>query len=253
VAQTRFIAYFRVSDQKQGRSGLGLEAQHAAVEEFLHQNNGRLLTSYREVEHGDDAERPQLLKAVNDCKLRNAILLVAKVDRLSRDIHFLTSLQKAGVRFRAADMPDANELVVHILIAVAQHELQIIRGRTKSALQAVQARIDAANRLGIPLTNKKEAPLVRLGNPAGLTAEAQAKGAEAARKAKQAMLADRLALLKPAIEEIQAAGHTSLNAIAQELGAREIDAPRGGLGRQRGCLVCCRGSLHESPAALRGD
>jgi DNA invertase Pin-like site-specific DNA recombinase len=207
---TRWIAYFRVSDQKQGRSGLGLEAQQAAVVQFLEQNGGRLLSTYREVESGDDADRPMLQRAINDCRLRKAVLLVAKIDRLSRDIHFLTGLQKAGVKFRAADMPDCNELVVHILISVAQHELEMIRSRTKAALAAAKARG------------------VRLGNPKGLTPEARARGPIASLKARRAAVSERLELLTPVVEDIRDAGHTSLTAIAAELNAREIAAPRGG-------------------------
>jgi DNA invertase Pin-like site-specific DNA recombinase len=210
MADGRFISYLRVSTQKQGRSGLGEDAQRQAVENFLNGGSWRLLAEYREIEHGDNDDRPELARAINDCRLRNATLVIAKLDRLTRDLHFLTGLQKAGIKFVAADMPEANELTVHIMAAMAQHERKMIGRRTTEALAA-------AKRRG-----------TRLGNPNGLSVEAQAKGAPAAAAAKAERVAERDRMLAPVIADIRGSGLTSLRQIGGELNAREVPAPRGG-------------------------
>src|SRR5262245_42032857 len=109
----KYVAYYRVSTDKQGRSGLGLEAQEAAVVAFIASNGegAALLASFCEIEGGKRSDRPQLMLAMEQARLTGATLLIAKLDRLSRDAHFLLGLQKAGVKFVAADMPEANELV----------------------------------------------------------------------------------------------------------------------------------------------
>ena len=145
---SKFVSYLRVSTKRQGSSGLGLEAQRAAVETFLNGGRWKLVEELVEVESGKhDHNRPALHKALEACKVYGATLVIAKLDRLSRDAHFLLGLQKAGVRFVAADMPEANEMVVGVLALVAQAERRMISERTKAALQAVKAR---GKRLGQP-------------------------------------------------------------------------------------------------------
>lgn len=136
----RYVAYYRVSTQKQGQSGLGLEAQRSAVKTFLMDTGGELTAEFIEVESGKRSDRPEFTKAADYAELANAILLVAKLDRLSRDLHFITSLQKRGIRFKLADLPEIDQLTIHILAAMAEHEARMISLRTKAALQVAKAR-----------------------------------------------------------------------------------------------------------------
>ena len=136
----KFVLYYRVSTQRQGQSGLGLEAQQQQAMQYLQQVNGHMIQEFVEVESGRKANRPELEKAIDLCRAYNATLLVAKFDRLSRDAHFLLGLQKASIKFIAADNPQANELTVGILALVAQQEAKAISERTKAALAAAKAR-----------------------------------------------------------------------------------------------------------------
>ena len=140
AAPSRFIAYYRVSTARQGRSGLGLDAQREAVRAFLDGSKGDLTDSFTEVESGKHADRPQLRLALESCHLTGAVLVIAKLDRLSRDAHFLLGLEKAGVEFVAADMPNANRLTVRLMAVIAQEEREMISARTKAALAAAKAR-----------------------------------------------------------------------------------------------------------------
>src|SRR4051812_27644927 len=140
MARGNFVAYHRVSTAKQGRSGLGLEAQQEAVQTYLNGGSWRLVAEVVEVESGKRNDRPKLQEALRLCRLHAAILVIAKLDRLSRNYAFIASLMEGGVKFRAVDFPEANELTVHILSAVAQHERKMISQRTKDALQAAKAR-----------------------------------------------------------------------------------------------------------------
>src|SRR3954471_4279529 len=140
MAEGAFVAYYRASTERQGRSGLGLEAQRKAVEDFLNGGNWRLVNEFTEIESGKQADRPALAKAFRACRLHGAKLVIAKLDRLSRDAHFLLGLEKAGVDFVAADMPTANRLTVGIMAMVADEERRLISKRTKEALAAARAR-----------------------------------------------------------------------------------------------------------------
>lgn len=201
----KFVSYLRVSTAKQGASGLGLEAQRAAVAGFLNGGAWTLLGEHIEVESGKVADRPQLAAAMALCQLTGATLLVAKLDRLSRDAHFLLGLQKAGVDFVAVDMPNANNLTVGIMAMVAQQEREAISARTKAALAAAKAR-------GTKLGGYKGGPV-----PNG------SDGAAAAR-VKADAFATRVA---PIVHTLQAGG-MGLRGIAAALAERGIRTPRGG-------------------------
>jgi DNA invertase Pin-like site-specific DNA recombinase len=117
-----YIAYFRVSTTRQGRSGLGLEAQQQAVNVFLHGHGELILERFIEIESGRKNDRPQLAAALEACRRHKAALLIAKLDRLARNVHFISGLMESGMEFVAVDMPEANRLTIHILAAVAEHE-----------------------------------------------------------------------------------------------------------------------------------
>src|SRR6266404_4008447 len=140
MATGKFVSYLRVSTQKQGESGLGIEAQRTAVAEYLNGGRWKLLAEYVEVESGKHNERPQLAAATTLAKATGATLIVAKLDRLARNVHFISCLMESGVDFVAADMPMTNKLTVHVLAAVAEHEREMISQRTKAALAAAKAR-----------------------------------------------------------------------------------------------------------------
>jgi DNA invertase Pin-like site-specific DNA recombinase len=200
----KFIAYYRVSTDRQGQSGLGLEAQQKAVLDYLNGGSWTLAGEYTEVESGKHADRPQLAAALAACKKQKARLVIAKLDRLSRNLAFIAALMDSGVEFVAADNPHANKLTIHILAAVAQHEREAVSQRTKDALAAAKAQG------------------VKLGNPrlAESVAEANAARVEAA---------DRFAAnVLPIIREIQASGVSSLRGVAKALIARGIKTARGG-------------------------
>jgi DNA invertase Pin-like site-specific DNA recombinase len=136
----KLIAYVRVSTQKQGESGLGLEAQNAAIDLYAKAAGGDVVAIYREIESGTNSERPELAKAVAHAKRVKARLVIAKLDRLARNVHLVSGLMESGVDFVACDNPNANKLTVHILAAVAEDEAERISARTKAALAAAKAR-----------------------------------------------------------------------------------------------------------------
>lgn len=135
-----FVAYLRVSTNKQGASGLGLEAQRSAVETYAASVSARLIATFTEIESGSVRERPELKRALELCRKEKAILLIARLDRLSRSLVFIAQLLEANVEIRAADVPSANRMMIQMLAVFAEHERQMIRDRTKSALAAAKAR-----------------------------------------------------------------------------------------------------------------
>lgn len=137
---TKFIAYYRVSTQRQGRSGLGLEAQRELVEHYVDGTNGCVIEHFVEVESGKRSERSKLSEAIKNCRKYNAILLIAKLDRLARRVHFISGLMESGIQFRAADMPNADRFMLHVYAAMAEEEGRRISDRTKQALKAAKAR-----------------------------------------------------------------------------------------------------------------
>lgn len=201
------IAYYRVSTQKQGRSGLGLEAQREAV---LAHTGGRLLGEFVEVESGRNCQRPQLAAALQLARATGAVLIVAKLDRLARDVAFTAALMNAGVELLALDFPQANRLTLHIVAAMAEHEAHLISARTRAALAAAKARG------------------TRLGNPNGAAALRRAgKGNVAAVAAVKAAAEARVSVLAAMVRDIQRTV-TTLSGIAAELQNRGARTARGG-------------------------
>lgn len=200
----KIIAYYRVSTKKQGQSGLGLEGQQAAVEAFANQENAKILQAYTEVETGKRADRPALAQAIGHAKLAKAQLVVAKLDRLARNVAFLSSLMESGVDFVACDNPHANRLTIHILSAVAEDEAHRISQRTKAALAA-------AKRRGVKLGSAR--PGHWNGRERGWQ---QATKAAAKRRSEQAR--DAYAFLVPLMIELRESGE-SFQAIADRLNA----------------------------------
>lgn len=135
-----YVSYLRVSTQRQGHSGLGIEAQRTAVEQFLRQRGGTLLQEFVEVESGSRKARPILVQSIAQSRRAGATLLIAKLDRLARNVAFVSSLMESGVEFVAVDVPYANRLMIHVLAAFAEHERALISERTKAALRAAKDR-----------------------------------------------------------------------------------------------------------------
>lgn len=207
----KVVAYYRVSTAAQGRSGLGLEAQRTAVQEFCESRGCRMLAEFTEVESGRYSERPQLRQAIEHAEITGATLVIAKLDRLSRNAAFLLTLRDSGVRFQAADLPDANDLTVGILALVAQQEREAISARTRAALAAAKTRG------------------TRLGNPNGAAALRRAgRGNSAAVRAVQTKAIMKAKRLSGTIQRLQDAGHRSLGELARELNRKGVEAPRGG-------------------------
>jgi DNA invertase Pin-like site-specific DNA recombinase len=199
------VAYYRVSTTKQGQSGLGLDAQRAAVLAYLNGGNWGLATEHTEVESGKDNDRPALAAALRDCELLGATLVIAKLDRLSRNAAFLMTLQDSGVAFVCADMPEANRLTIGLLAVIAQHEREQISQRTKAALAAARAR---GKRLG----GWRGGPKIDV--TLGTAALVARSNAYAAR-------------VGPVAAELHAAG-MSLRGVGAELARRGVMTMRGG-------------------------
>ena len=207
----RLVAYERVSTTRQGLSGLGLEAQRKAIEDFATSRGAKVLALFTEVESGRKADRPELAKALHHAKVTGAVLAIAKLDRLSRNAAFLLALRDSGVRFVAVDMPEANDLTVGIMALVAEAEREAISRRTKEALAVAKARG------------------VKLGNPNGAEALKRAgKGGVALRAVVAANAAAFAQDLLPILADIISCGKTSLREIAAELTDRGIRTRRGG-------------------------
>jgi len=202
-----FVAYYRVSTQRQGASGLGLDAQRAAVADYLRGEMPAM--EFTEVESGrkTDRGRPELAKAIEACRLYRARLVVAKLDRLARNAYFLHRLKASGLEFVCCDMPDANHLTISILAAVAEDEARRISERTKGALAIAKRR---GRRLGTPGNLKR-----------------QDEGRLLGTKAHQARARARAADVRPVVEALRTQG-LSLRAVALELTTRRIPTARNG-------------------------
>lgn len=203
------VTYYRVSTKEQGRSGLGLEAQRASVVRYLSSVDATVLDEHVEIESGGKADRPELIRALRRCTLTGATLIVAKLDRLSRDVEFIAQLQKSAVKFVCADMPEANTLTIGLLAVLAQHERELISVRTRDALAAAKARG------------------VTLGNPR--LAEVANTDTTKARAAHVAAASERNAQIGLVIAEVEAeaGADLSLQQIADELNDAGYTTARG--------------------------
>lgn len=188
------VAYYRVSTNQQGKSGLGLEAQQEAVRLFAEREGYQVTAHFTEIESGKKDKRPQLLAALDQCRKKKATLIIAKLDRLGRNVAFIANLMESRVQFKAVDNPHADELMIHLLAAFAQHERKQISTRTKDALQA-------AIRRGVQLGKHGKGVLSQ-------------QNSEAADE-----FAERM---RPIIADIQRQGTTTIRAICEELNRREI-------------------------------
>jgi len=169
MKEKQFVAYYRVSTQKQGASGLGLEAQKRTVAGYVRNAPGTLLSEFCEVETGKGSnaleKRPELRKALDECRKRGAVLIIAKLDRLARNVHFISGLMESRVQFVACDLPEANQLTLHVMAAFAEHEARRISERTRDALAAAKARGVKLGRKGYanlaPLLAERKAAAMR--------------------------------------------------------------------------------------------
>jgi len=192
-----FVSYLRVSTTEQGQSGLGLEAQRHAVGEYINRVSSELVAEFVEIESGSRNDRPQLKAAIDLCKKQKATLIIAKLDRLARNVAFISTLMESGISFLAADNPHANKLMIHMLAAFAEHERDQIRERTKSALAAATARGVVLGRYGREVLSKQN----------------RAKAIELARQ------------LGPVLTELR--GHLTFEQMARVMNDRGIPTARG--------------------------
>jgi DNA invertase Pin-like site-specific DNA recombinase len=204
----RYVVYYRVSTEKQGRSGLGLEAQQEAVRVFLAERNAKAVGSFIEIESGRKNGRPKLEEAMDMARAYGAVLLVAKLDRLARDAAFLLGLEKAGIKFVACDMPEANWLTVGILALVAQQEAIAVSARTKAALAARKARGHQLGNMGS----------LKTGNAATAATASKAASEKANWHAERVM---------PIVVRLKDEG-LSLQAIARRMNEDGVTSARGG-------------------------
>ncbi|ACH40476.1 MAG: hypothetical protein ACD_55C00094G0004 [uncultured bacterium] len=204
----KWISYARVSSKKQGKSGLGLEAQQKMISDFIAANGGELVESFVEVESGKVDDRPELAKAIRKAQLVGGRVLVGKLDRLSRDLHFITQLQKTKIDFAVCDLPGCDSFTIHIYGALAQREREMISARTKAGLAAAKAR---GVKLGTDNLHHADMDAAR------------AKGSESVK-----LMADDFASrVKPMISALRAQGAT-LREIAGQMEAAGVKTARGG-------------------------
>jgi DNA invertase Pin-like site-specific DNA recombinase len=199
----RYVVYLRASTGRQGKGSLSMDAQYAAVVEFLRQHGGTIVAQHVEVESCNRSDRPELAKALESARKGKATLLIAKLDRLVRNVAFIANLIDAGIEFRACDQHFASRLTLHILAAEAENERRRISERTKAALQAAKARG------------------VKLGSPIAV------ETVVAARAARSRYSANANSTMRSVIADIQRSGVSSLVEISKALEARGVRTPRG--------------------------
>jgi|SaaInlStandDraft_3_1057020.scaffolds.fasta_scaffold71276_1 DNA invertase Pin-like site-specific DNA recombinase len=209
----QFVCYLRVSTRKQEISNLGLLAQEEAINNFVDRKDGSIIGTFKETESGKNDQRPELMKAIELCKITNSTLLIAKLDRLARSVHFVSSLMKSEVNFIACDNEHANKLTIHLLSSINEFEREIISTRVKEALKQAKLRGTKLGTAGID----------------NLTIEGTKKGivnSRLARSKKADNFAHRIA---PIIQNIKDGGTTTLKGIAESLNDRNIRTARSGL------------------------
>lgn len=199
----KYITYRRVSTKQQGVSGLGLEAQDYALKSFISHRPGEVVAEFLEVESGRNNYRPKMAEAIKACKSQDATLLIAKIDRLSRNVSFIMGLRDSGVKFVAADMPDANTLTIGILACISQHEAEMISQRTKDGLAAAKRR---GQKLGNPRWRQAVDKMTAM---------------------KRAQAGEFRARILPVIAEIQSVGVRRLREIAHCLNVRGFKTSTG--------------------------
>jgi DNA invertase Pin-like site-specific DNA recombinase len=204
------VAYFRVSTLGQGQSGLGLEAQQAAVKQYVG-TDGIIAATFTEVESGRNSDRPQLARAIAECRRRRAVLVIAKLDRLSRNVRFIAGLLESDVEVVACDMPSANKFMLHVMSAIAQHEAEMISKRTKDALAAARAR-------GVVLGGSRSHAFTCIERRKGSALGVATRRADSQRHAAE---------IAPVIADLRAEGCTTLQALADGLNARGMPTVRG--------------------------
>jgi len=210
MSEVQYAAYYRVSTERQGRSGLGLEAQRMAVREFLKAFKGKLVGEFTEIESGRRRDRPQLAEALELCRRSRASLVIAKLDRLARNVAFVSSLLESRVRFVAADMPEADRAFLQIAAVFGEWEARKISERTSAALKAAKAR----------------GALLGWADPSRHHAQRDASRQGASALQERAVLfADNA---RPIIESIRRSGISTLTGIAEALNLRGIRTERGG-------------------------
>lgn len=199
VNTKKYISYLRVSTDKQGVSGLGLEAQKQSIKIYTDNNDGTIISEFIEIESGKKSNnRPELLEAIKECKKHKAVLIIAKLDRLARNVHFISGLLESGIEFIACDNPHANKMMIQLLSVFAEFEREQISQRTKQALAQAKAR-------GVELGKHGEV----------LAIINRRKAEEFAKE------------IQPVIDSIKADGATSLYAISNELNNRGIKSYTG--------------------------
>lgn len=204
MSERAFYAYYRVSTERQGASGLGLEAQRNAVLQHMTREGGRISGEYVEVESGKRSDRPKLAEAIRECKRNKATLIIAKLDRLARNVAFIANLLESGVDFVAVDNPHANRFQIHLLAAFAEYERELISKRTREALAQAKAR-------GVKLGAKDQRALSRAG--AG---------------ALKASALDFAEKLRPIVEGLIMQGINGPSVLSEALNARGVASRTGG-------------------------
>jgi DNA invertase Pin-like site-specific DNA recombinase len=216
MASGMFVAYYRVSTRKQGQSGLGLEAQQRTVREYLNGGDWELVGEFTEIESGKSKARLQLAEALRLCRVYNATLIIAKLDRLARNVAFVSALMESGVEFTAVDMPQAGKFTLHIMAAVAEQEADMIAERTRKAMQTAKGRGTLLGR-----------------RDAAIAAHAH-KGNELSAKVRSSFAMRKAEDLKPAIAQIRETirkskgDEATLREIASVMNERRIPTPRKG-------------------------
>ena len=206
------VPYYRVSTRKQGNSGLGLEAQKRAVQEYASRVGARVIREFTEIESGKYDNRPQLKEALDLCELTGARLVIARLDRLSRNLAFIASMQQSGVRFTCCDMPEANETMVSFMAVMAEAERKAISERTRQALSAAKAR---GVKLGGPKLEKARDAALRRGAPGK------------ARAAQTASATARHRIIRRVLEQAFPGGGRTLKTYAEYLNGLDIKTRRG--------------------------
>lgn len=207
----RVVAYYRVSTARQGRSGLGLDAQREAVTRFAQAEGWEIISAHTEVESGKRSDRPELATALAECRLHKATLVIAKLDRLARNVAFVSALMESGVEFVACDMPTANRLIVHIMASMAEWEARAISARTKAALAQAKARG------------------VKLGGNRGNIPAIAIQGALASARVRSDRSRQHAADLLPIIAKLEQQGQNTLSSVARALNEMDVRTPRGGV------------------------